>query len=437
MAVQSGLYQAGTGNLSVSQLNRDAIASCLHHLCRVWLITLPLFRPIASLGQATIPTSPNSTSNVMSNVISANVSSSIIPLSVTLQYALDKVISDADMEDLIWTPSLMHGRQMAPSSIRYLQDRLREWLRDYSKQLPEQLVNPHSAIQSSQKFTDELKSDTLPIPSLPYRDFSDHSTCLAAAALYNFYMGRTMWALCILSDDAAEANESLAYFYFYEALRLTVSQLDNAITTSATAADSTQHTNHEYIPSEALKPGLLAMLHVIGQCSPRPSWLRWIIGLIRQIGQEGLVCGEALATSLSLLHTFEMYNNIDTLVTIPTFLAPTERVILVLIPEAGGRHYLCYYARPKPVGADVANDEPRIYEPVGHARWASSSADEGRKKPEVNIYGADSVTEPFTRDWLLKQPAACDWGTWSAGSDFDLDRAVHNHINGSRLLATP
>ncbi|KAF2166472.1 hypothetical protein M409DRAFT_23111 [Zasmidium cellare ATCC 36951] len=413
-----------------TQTSLDAIGSCLQELCQIRRMVLPLFRPIEPLQKVT----PSAHADSATNIVDAISHDSGMPLSVMLQRSLDSVVKDLDMEALIWDPWAAHERPAAPANdILRLKQRLQGWRTKYIKHLPQQLVE--SDLNTLPDFRDELESDALPMPPPPYTGSSTSSACLVVAALYNFYMGRAMWSLALLETDESESYETSAYFYFYECLRFVATQLHGIALNDGETTSGNPQASDRYIPSEGLKPGLLAMMHIIAQCSPRSSWFQAIVDMIRRVGYEGLVCGEPLAISLIFLQAFETCSGVQ--LSVQDYPPPAERVIMVLIPETNGRNYLCYYARPMSSGdAKRSRGQARVYEPIGHGRWSNSSSSDDKTKPEVKVYSADHADERFTKDWLLRKQVAREWLDWSMDSEFDLCRALRNHIDGSRPLSS-
>jgi len=75
-------------------------------------------------------------------------------------------------------------------------------------------------------------------------------------------------ALSLLGDDSVR-NELAAYFYSYEAMR--------SVATIINSPKGVNEHGDGYLPCEAVGTGLIPMLYITGQFSPRPDWLRWIM----------------------------------------------------------------------------------------------------------------------------------------------------------------
>lgn len=335
-----------------------------------------------------------------------------------LRELLDLVCADAEIEELIWCPINAYTRHIQAAVIHRFQEQLCKWRSRHEHHLPELISN--SALESLLRY----KWERFPMPPPGYSSIMP-SACLTAAH-YSFYMARLHWSLCLL-DENKEANQISAEFYFYEAMRFA--------TTHANRAIKVKNSEDSYVPCEALNAGFLTLLHVTGLCSPRPSWLHWIGKLCTLIEQEGVLKGHTYATNLDCLRTFEMYSQSESPALMERFPDPANRVICQLIPEIDGRHYTSYFAHST-FDADTGSDRLTTYRILGHARWRCYFG-EHACEPEVEIYDKKPITTESFVDWLLCQQAALDWARRSKFADFDMDRALRDHINGSRLLPPP
>jgi hypothetical protein len=55
--------------------------------------------------------------------------------------------------------------------------------------------------------------------------------------------------------------------------------------------------------------------------------------------------------------------------------------------------------------------------------------------PVVNMYDEDSANlEIFSADWLYSTQVARDWYAWSQEKGFHMERALQDHISGTRML---
>jgi hypothetical protein len=336
-----------------------------------------------------------------------------------LQGLIDLVHADADIEQLVWSPLAAHTRRIPAAVVYGFQEKLCQWKSKRNHLLPE--LDSESTLENLIQY----KWEKFPIPPPGYSTVTPRA-CLTAAH-YSFYMARMKWALCLLGEDTTR-NEVSANFYFYEAMRFA--------TTHASGTIKVRDLEDSYVPCEAVKAGFLPLLHITGLCSPRPSWLRWIQTLCEHIEQEGVLKGHTFSTNLGCLHTFEMYNEGDSPAMIERYSNPANRVICQLIPETDGRHYISYFARPM-LESNPGSDGLAAYQPLGQARWRCYFG-EHPCNAEIQIYDEDRIgMEPFSTNWLLTKLAAVDWMTWSTYAEFNLDHALRNHINGTRLLPPP
>ena len=336
-----------------------------------------------------------------------------------LQSLVDLVSQDGDIEQLIWSPLMAASRRIPAAVIEGYEEKLREWRELHIYTLPE--IDSDLALENMLRHN----WDKYTMPPAAYSSAPPH-TCLTAAH-FNFYMGRIRWALCLLGQDA-ERNEQAAYFYFYEAMRFAA--------THASGPIQVKDVNDSYVPHEALKYGFLPLLHITGLCSPRPSWSRWIRELCNHIEHEGVFKGDTLGINLDCLHTFEMYSNEQAPAVLEKFPKAADRVICQMIPGIDGRNFVSYFARPKP-GSDPQRDGLTAYQVLGHAKWRCYFG-EFPCCPEIELYDQKRTSmESFSLDWLANTQSGLDWLTWSTNAEFNMDRAIQDHISGTRLLPAP
>ncbi|KAL3490558.1 hypothetical protein BJX62DRAFT_238015 [Aspergillus germanicus] len=227
--------------------------------------------------------------------------------------------------------------------------------------------------------------------TLPPRPLSDipQNTCLALA-LYTFYNARLFWAFG-LSDPSNSSHELNSYFYLYQHLRL--------------VATSMQMQQPQQLPCESIKISYTPMLYVAGHSCPNANWSYWIIRTLRKMTSHGLFNSNAFATNLDILLTLEKSVAVTT----------------------GSRGYIAYYAGPEP--SEDGEESTRHY-PLGVASWSS-----GMSSSEVELDLFDIAHgQTFDLDWLKGQRAMKDWLTWAGSPGFSLDKALADHINGTRFL---
>ena len=235
-------------------------------------------------------------------------------------------------------------------------------------------------------------------------------------------MARTKWALCV-RNEFPEDNELSAYNLFYKALRCAVTQPEEGID-NANVGDT-------YLAPEGVKIGFLPLLHIIGLCCPHPSWLHWIrntCGLL----QQGISKGHTFSTNLDCFHAFDLHSRRSSLSMPDNSPSPANRVICQLIPEPDGRNYVSYFARIRTDNDSVPDDAKR-YSILGHARWRCYQG-EHPCNPDLHIYGEETCVTDLSA-WLSSRPTAVAWREWATHTEFDMEHALRDHINGARLLS--
>lgn len=376
----------------------QAVEECLRSLNRLCRVAVPFPRMVAP-GQG------------FENSVESLYSTETLDATTPFDRLLNLVHGSPDVEDLIWSPLMAHRRQLSVPKIVQLQKELQDWSENNHYILAG--FNSHSALENPA----QCEWNQLPFPP-PAHSSTRGLPCLTAAH-YNFYMARTMWALCLAGKDTRK-NERAAYLYFYEAMRLAATQTNDKV--------EPRNMHDSYIPREAIKAGYLPLLHTMGQCCPGLSWLRWIIILCEKLEQEGPLKGRAFAVNLECLRTFEVHNTASLPEAMRQFPEPSKRVVCQLIPEPDGCHYTSFFVRPR------SQQGHPVYQTLGHARWRGSS-DWQLCSPDIKFYNDEMLPiEKLSEEWLLNQKVSIDWLARSPSVGFDLDLALRDHINGSRLL---
>lgn len=336
---------------------------------------------------------------------------------VALQSLLDMISERSEIEDLVWSPIATYARAISASAMKDFERKLIDWKDKHLELIPE--LDTESA--SDALLVYGWSQFAIPPPSYTA---TTRITSLAAAH-YNFYRGRIRWALILLQDDVLR-NKPMAEFFFYEALRHAASH--------AAFLTTTENDERTYIPCESLKTGLLPVLYIIGLCSPQPRWLEWIKDLSDQIVQEGVLKGHTFATSLECLHIFEMNRSGGDHSTITDqYPEPAERIICQLIPETDGRHFTAFFAAPSPAH-NIRHTGLGAYCVIGNARWRCGYG-EAPCTPVIKMYDSEhNNLEQFSTEWLYSTQPALQWLSWSLKKDFHIERALEDHINGTRLL---
>jgi hypothetical protein len=387
--------------------NVAPLQDCLRSLCRTCYVTLPLNLLHASTGKSLHAS--------YLETVGPNCSSSTAP--EALADLVDMVSESHEVKEIVWSPIHAYARTTSAGVIKDFEEELIQWKDIHVDLIPE--LDTDSALDALLIY----RWSQFAMPPPPYAS-TTRNTSLAAAH-YNFYRGRIKWALMLLEDDVPR-NKLIAEFYFYEALRHAACH--------AAFLTTTDCEEKSYIPCEALKCGLLPVLHVIGLCSPQPSWLEWIKGLSDQIIQEGVLKGHTFATNLDCLHRFEMYRlGSDYSAMLRQYPEPTERIICQLIPETDGRHFTSFFAAPSAT-YDSRHTDLCAYRVIGSARW-KCGFDEGPCTPVFNMYDEDKTNlKSFSIEWLYSTQPVLDWLSWSQEKEFHMERALQDHISGTRLL---
>lgn len=389
--------------------NRDLapLRDCLRSLGQTCYVTLPL-KLIHAITEKNLDA-------FYPETVDPECSSSTVL--AALHNLVDLISESHEIKELVWSPIAAYARTTSAQVMNDFEQKLIEWRDNHLGLIPE--LDTDSALNVLLVY----KWSQFAMPPQPYTSTTRNKSLVAAH--YNFYRARIKWALILLGDDELR-NKPTAEFYFYEALRHAASH-----EAFLTATDRDEDT---YIPCEALKVGLLPVLHITGLCSPQPLWLEWIKDLSDQIIQEGVLKGHTFATNLDCLHRFETHRSgSDYPAMLDQYPEPAERIICQLIPEMDGRHFTSFFAIP------VAAYDPRCtgldsYRVIGDARWRCGYG-EGPCTPVFNMYDDDSANlRSFSTDWLYSTQPALDWLLWSQEKEFHMERALHDHISGTRLL---
>jgi hypothetical protein len=363
------------------------LRDCLRSLSQTCYITLPLQLIYASTEQ-----------DLSAFCLNTGNHEYISPTASGALYGLtDLLVEDIEMREVVWSSVAAYARNTSVEKLTDFEQKLLSWRNAFIKIFP------------------DLDTDSALSTLLVYK--------WSQFAHYNFDRARIKWALILLGHDVLR-NQLAAEFYSYEALRHATSHM--------AVRSATDHDEDTYIPCEALKIGLLPVLHIIGLCSPDPLWLDFIKDVSDQIIQEGVIKGHTFATNLGCLHKFEMYRfGSETSTTLKRYPEPGERIICQLVPETDGRHFTSFFAAP------TASSSPHrsglgAYRVIGHARWRCDYG-EGPCTPILTMYDSANQ-ESFSTDWLYNTQPALDWLLWSQEKEFDMKRALKDHISGTRLL---
>lgn len=210
--------------------------------------------------------------------------------------------------------------------------------------------------------------NALPIPPRP--QYFPSVNAAVTAALYNCFMAHTMWLLSIIgSTKTGHSPELSAYLYVYQNIRIAEGLLHN-IRDDKVEED-------QYFPSEAANIGLLPILYLSAQCCYSATWQQWIVDQLRYIHHEGIFNGEAFATCLDTLRSYQNTpgNNSlsdsqeDVWQSRSPLGPPVSRIIPSLIPDPKGEEFLAYYLQVAESYNDTSNARKLTLEVIGRGSW--------------------------------------------------------------------
>ena len=133
----------------------------------------------------------------------------------------------------------------------------------------------------------------------------------------------------------------------------------------------------QYFSSQAVNIGLLPILSLSAQCCYSTAWQQWIVDQLHYIRHEGLFNGEAFATCLDTLRS---YQNTPENNDLPDFQEdvwqsrsplglPVSRIIPTLIPDPKGEEFLAYYVQIAQECSDTSSVRKLTLEVVGRGSW--------------------------------------------------------------------
>ncbi|PON24089.1 hypothetical protein TGAM01_v207100 [Trichoderma gamsii] len=395
-------------SLRVDDIALDSLETTLQTLAWTCYMAVPLPNMLLSIGH-TMPTS-----HIASNTFD-------------LQRSLLQLLVDSGAHDEMWnlTPTRQDPAVLLEKVYRLQRD-LREW-RDVHSHLHPNLELDTASLAS----LGSSEESHFPIPPSPFLPMPLH-LCLSGA-MFNFLTARILWTLCLYdkSQDAKKL-EPEAYVYFYQTMRFAAT---HAMNTHSRTLPNAVYSTDVPVSGEEMDHSFLPILYIAGQCSPWPSWLRWIAQLMQQIGEQGLFNGYVLSASLKVLHKMELSHNLLSTDRIERYPSPALRIISMLIPETSAQGFMCYYAKPSRFNSGWINRETLTYYPIAQARFSPELDDNSAAKREIDIYDEQrSMEEQFTWEWILNRPIASSWKSRSSQARFNFDDILRDHMNGSRLL---
>lgn len=326
-----------------------------------------------------------------------------------IQDLLNIVSTDSDIMQTIWGPISPHFVEISEEKLVAFLGLLKEW--KITNESVFQRFEIEGLLSNSTSVALE-DFDNLPFPPHPHSGLPK-PFCLSFA-LYAFFNGRILWALSLVRNEA-RTTELDAYWHLYQMFKLYITAINNQTTVETDF----------YHPCEALRVDFTPMLYLAGHCCPKPSWLRWIIYELGNVGKGGLCNSNSFATNLDVLSSLEksvkLYSG---LVLVEHFPPPSERIVTVVLPDLSGRNFVAYYAAPR---SDADKRSNKKYDLLCTANWSSSGSN---PRPSVET---DQPHGLFSREWLMEQPLVKEWISLSQVHGFNLDQALHNHISGSKL----
>lgn len=168
------------------------------------------------------------------------------------------------------------------------------------------------------------------------------------------------------------------------------------------------------ISSERLHCGFLSILYLLGRMSPRADWLRWIVGQMKKIGQEGLVDGRILAESLGALPVFEVCNNLDMPSLLDRYPSPVGRCLSIVLPDPKTEGYIASYWQLEFTRTIHSAGHDSRYHLIGNVCWRPE-VDNARRKPAISLYSPnEDVKVPLDQEWLRRQEIGNLWSSQSS-----------------------
>lgn len=330
-------------------------------------------------------------------------------------YALSA--SPPEIHDLVWIPLKVDRRSLSRDQIFAFQETVETWRR---KQLHLPTHSPTEHDQLGGVGSDRHVIDSLVIPP-NVRKTTSAEVCILEGTC-ELYLARATWTLSLLGHDPEE-NELSAYSHCYQAM----SWIGTAAIMQESPEASPQEGSRQHC--EILERGLLPILYLLGQMSPKQEWRRWVIERMERIKNEGLYDGHALAKTLRILRIFEMRDTLDSPSEPDRLPRPRRRIVPMLVPDPTGCGFTAYYFCPE-------SNETRgdLYNPLGRACW-SNGPSQMSSSPDIEFLSSQQTyAGTSVDDWLLAQKPVQDWLDRAGDPGFDLDRALSDHISNSRLL---
>ncbi|CAI6332960.1 unnamed protein product [Periconia digitata] len=325
---------------------------------------------------------------------------------ISLRSLVSIIFEDEKIRRLVWSPTAIYTQETPLDSIYSVEEKLEQWKRLYLDLIPE--LDTDAALAILLDYPDH-QAPRLVMPPSRYRSTTPHTSL--AALHFNFYVARLKLALVLLGVDPTR-NKMQTNFYLYETLKHAASHVTRG-------------------PWDALQVGVLPILHIVGLCSPRPSWVEWIKKACRSKSTEGIFNGHAFATNLESLHLMEGNRKSASLLRADEYPDPTKRVICEFVPELDGHHFISFFAAPIP-DLEAQQERRGGYRTIGHTRWRYLHDEDGSYTPTWPLWRM--YKEPFSEEWIYSTEAAQSWLQHARQKMFSLTRAMEEHMRGSEIL---
>lgn len=266
----------------------------------------------------------------------------------------------------IWTPLSKAEAEIDPQVLLKFQADLLRWKTESTHTFQVCRESTKSDPPVSCSF-DRSFLENYTIPPKPHH-FPDMDSALAAA-LFNCYMGRTMWMIS-KTTGGDESCEITAYWYTYHNLQI--------IEGVWREDDDRKLEERQYLPCNAIKIGFIPLLYLSAHICYDSTWQQYITAKLYSLSQEGLYNGEAYAIALESLALFQSHvdrtsaskvHDTDRTTRSPAK-ARSSTIVPILIPDTNGQDFVAYYLWAVDSGADGRSTPIEI---VGRARWNKSS----------------------------------------------------------------
>lgn len=401
--------------------NRDALVACANDLALTARLALPLAPITLSLS--------------IDMIVPQVVFGGAADVDEEFQQLIALIRTDTLIRAACWQPFSEAEASVSVPELVSFQETLQRW-KESATLTYQDYVEPlefHSPVSDTSPGSD--RADLPP----PGKTFTAIKAALGAA-LFNTYMGRTMWMRWQAADEDSEFCMEQADKYAY----------DNLCIAQGLWVENDQRPLEQriYLPGERIHIGLTPLLYCGTHFSRHASWVSWSKARMRSIGQEGIYYSFALAACLDFGDQLGQMDGFKP--AFPTTGTTRDTTDLILLPDTEGRRFVTYLMRRTSDSTRPGGPLVRI---VGSARW-DASAEAGLAEAELIHFEADHLLnqgvlskcpykrlaayEPFASEWesLLANP------TYSPAAylptDFDFSSIMVGSVsNGNSTLGTP